>query len=58
MLIDPEYGNLRHFDSKIVEYDDAKDECTIFATDASEDRQTTAWLSAQEGSYVSAWAMR
>jgi hypothetical protein len=58
MLVDPGLGNLQHFDSKIVEYDDAPDECTIFATDAGRDQQTTAWLSAKEGSYFPARALR
>lgn len=58
MLVDPGLGKIQHFDSKVVEYDDSPDECTIFATDESRGRQTTAWLSAKEGSYVPARAMR
>lgn len=58
MYVEPAYEGLRHVDAKIAEYEDAPDECTIYATDAETDRRTTTWLSAQEDSYYSARAMR
>jgi hypothetical protein len=43
-----------HFCGHVEEYDDAPDECTIFPRVASEDLpRTTAWLTAQEGSFRS-----
>ncbi|WP_324760505.1 DUF7511 domain-containing protein [Haloarcula sp. GH36] len=58
MFVDPGYESLRHFESKVVEYDDSLSECTIFATDTGGEQQTTAWLTAREGSYVSACEMQ
>lgn len=58
MLVEPGYETLRHFESKIVEYDQSPGECTVFMTDVSAEKQTTAWLTAREGSYVSAREMR
>lgn len=58
MFVDPKYPSLRHFESKIVDYDESPSECTIFATDASAEQQTTTWLTAREGAYVSAREMR
>jgi hypothetical protein len=46
------------FEAKIVRYDDAPTECTIFPTDVSERERTTTWLTAREGSYCSLDAMR
>lgn len=41
-------------DGHVERYDDAPDECTIFPRVPSEDLpRTTAWLTAQEGSYLS-----
>jgi len=57
MYVDPGYGKLRNFDAKIATYDNAPDECTIYPVNADEDR-STVWLTAQDGSYVSASAMR
>lgn len=42
----------------IVRYDDGPDECTLHPTDLSERERTTAWITAKEGSYVSASAWR
>jgi hypothetical protein len=43
-----------HFCGHVEEYDDAPDEYTIFPRVPSEDLpRTTAWLTAQEGSYLS-----
>lgn len=42
----------------IVRYDDRPDECTLHPTDLSERERTTAWITAKEGSYVSASAWR
>ncbi|MUV88615.1 hypothetical protein GJ629_00845 [Halapricum sp. CBA1109] len=58
MYVEPAYEGLRNVDAAVVEYEDAPDECTIYATDADADCRTTTWLSAQEGSYCAARAMR
>ncbi|WP_136590596.1 DUF7511 domain-containing protein [Salinigranum halophilum] len=51
---DADADTARHFCGHVEEYDDAPDECTIFPRVPSEDLpRTTAWLTAQEGSYLS-----
>ena len=50
----PDADGETHFCGHVEEYDDAPDECTIFPRVASEDLpRTTAWLTAQEGSFRS-----
>jgi hypothetical protein len=50
--LDPDAGFALH--GHVEEYDDAPDECTIFPRTASADLpRTTAWLTAEEGSYCS-----
>lgn len=58
MHVDPGYGRFRNFDAEVVNYDDEPDECTVYPTDADEDRRSTVWLTAQEGSYYPATSMR
>lgn len=41
----------------VVRYDDEPDECTLHPADLDRKR-TTAWITAKEGSYVSAAAWR
>lgn len=50
----PDADDATHFCGHVEEYDDAPDEYTIFPRVASEDLpRTTAWLTAQEGSFLS-----
>jgi hypothetical protein len=58
MHVDPWYGRRRNFDAVVVQYDNIPDECTVYPADVEEDRQTTVWITAQEGSYFPASAMR
>lgn len=46
------------FQSKVVRYDDAPDECTIYPKHAPEDRKMTAWITAREGSFCSVQSHR
>lgn len=48
----------RRYVARIVTYDDAPDECTIFPADADADELPTTWVSAEAGSYVSLEEMR
>lgn len=36
----------------VVEYDDRPDECTIHPPTVSDDHRTTAWITAEAGSFV------
>ncbi|WP_159077131.1 DUF7511 domain-containing protein [Halococcoides cellulosivorans] len=42
----------------VVSHDHAPDECTVSPREVDEARQTTAWITAREGSYCDAEAMR
>lgn len=42
----------------VVRYDDKPDECILHPSDLTERERTTAWITATEGSYVSAAAWR
>ncbi|OYR39792.1 hypothetical protein DJ82_05085 [Halorubrum sp. Ib24] len=42
----------------VVRYDDKPDECTLHPSEPTERECTTAWITAKEGSYVSAVAWR
>lgn len=44
--------------AKVVSYEDAPDECTICPKHAPEDRMTTAWITAREGSFCSVQSRR
>lgn len=37
----------------IEEYDDERDECTVFPDDLDGGKNTTVWISAKSGSFVS-----
>lgn len=37
----------------VVEYDNQPNQCTIFPSDVPERHQTTMWITAFEGAYVS-----
>ncbi|AUV80676.1 hypothetical protein C2R22_02575 [Salinigranum rubrum] len=51
---EPDADAETHVCGHLEEYDDAPDEYTIFPRVASEELpRTTAWLTAQEGSYLS-----
>lgn len=51
---EPDGDAALYFCGHVEEYDDAPDECTIFPRVPTEDLpRTTAWLTAQEGSYLS-----
>lgn len=41
-----------------VENDDAPDECAVFPREATEEELMTAWITAQEGSFVDLESMR
>lgn len=58
MHVSPEHPVLEPFEATVVRYDDAPDECTIAPSDVPQTKRTTMWLSAKEGSYCSAVAMR
>lgn len=42
----------------VVSYDDQPDECTIHPPEPTDSERTTAWITAKEGTYVSAVAWR
>jgi hypothetical protein len=42
----------------VVRYDDEPDECTLHPSEPTEFERTTAWITAKEGSYVSATTWR
>ncbi len=42
----------------VVRYEDKPDECTLHPSEPTERECTTAWITAKEGSYVSAVAWR
>lgn len=51
---EPDTAAALYFCGHVEEYDDAPDECTIFPRVPSDELpRTTAWLTAQEGSYLS-----
>jgi len=58
MYVSPTYPHLEPFEAAIERYADAPDECTIAPRDVPEDRLRTTWLTAEEGSFCSAEAMR
>lgn len=41
------------FTATIVRYEDGPDECTIHPKRVNDNRRTTAWITALEGSFVS-----
>ena len=58
-MISPEaQPSFRLFQSKVVTYDDAPDECTIYPKRVREDRKTTAWITAREGSFCAVQSRR
>lgn len=42
----------------VERYRDDPNQCTIFPADGDRDEQATAWVSAQEPSYVDLWSVR
>lgn len=44
--------------ARTTTHDDGTTECTIYPADASDDRRTTRWITAEEGSYVELCRMR
>lgn len=51
-------GRRLTIEGTVVRYDDRPDECTLHPADPTERECTTAWITAKEGSYVSASAWR
>lgn len=58
MYVSPAHPHLEPFEATVKRYEDAPDECTIAPRDVFGDRLTTTWISAKEGSFCSAVAMR
>lgn len=58
MYVSPTHPHIAPFEATIQQYSDAPDECTIAPLDVPEDRLTTTWLTAKEGSFCSAVDMR
>ncbi|MFB6202849.1 MAG: hypothetical protein ABEI98_12680 [Halorhabdus sp.] len=58
MYVSPDYPVIDPFEAIIARYEDAPDECTIAPTDVPDHERTTMWLTAREGAYCSAVAMR
>jgi hypothetical protein len=46
------------FQSKVVSYDDAPDECTIYPKHVRDDREMTAWITARGDSFCSVQSRR
>lgn len=44
--------------SRIVEYEDRPNECTLYPADADPGELTTTWLTASEGTYLDATRCR
>lgn len=45
--------DLRPLRATIVEYENSPTECTIHPVDPPSERQSTAWITAKKGSYIS-----
>lgn len=50
---EPDTPELGPITTTVVTYDDAPDECTIHPANVSVGETTTAWISAEEGSFIS-----
>lgn len=53
MDTDPGSQQFEQYEAKIVAYDDAPDECTIYPYNVDESARATTWVSAKAGSFYS-----